>query len=109
MESDNSSGEFRIFNGGGGGEVANPKGGFNLFFGQIFLKTAWKWRKLDRDRERGYTFEFVNVDLTLIMQHEGVKKVMQRSLSATLWERWKDGQQWMLFFEVTTLGRWQHQ
>ena len=44
----------------GGGEVANPKGSANLLFGQIFSKTAWKWRKFDRSR--GGTSKFL-VDL----------------------------------------------
>ena len=42
--------------GGGGGvriPTINTKGrwGADLLFGQIFLKTAWKWRKLNQEVE----------------------------------------------------------
>ena len=47
-----TKGQRRIqrFSEGGG---ATPKArGANLLFGQMLLKTAWKWRKLDREEVR---------------------------------------------------------
>ena len=72
---------------------ANPKGR-NLLFGQIFLKVAWKWRKLGRRKQ----FVYVDPPLRIIIRRsQPFKKGHYFLLHSILeivslgWEGWKVG------------------
>ena len=59
---------------------ANSKGAANLFFGQIFLKIAWEWRKLGR--EGGSAFEICLSRSTTAKYHCGLSRMNGGSVSS---------------------------